>query len=213
MVAARKRLRTKISQTELVPVAAVAREVWWRSQVLAVALLPASPENPVKPPSLQDQAERVVTFARDRHMSLATVESCAAGALVHLLAQAEGASEAVHGGFVVYTKENKIAATGAPIALLAKHTAVSAEVALAMAIGGLARTPATLVTSITGVAGPEADEDGNPVGLIFVAVAARDGRQRVEKHELGPQSKNGICGAAMRAALELLDELLTADGP
>ncbi len=119
----------------------------------------------------------------------------------------------MHGGFVVYTKENKIAATGVPIALLAKHTAVSAEVALAMAIGGLARCPASLVTSITGVAGSEADEDGNPVGLLFVAVAARDGRQRVEKHELGRQSKDDICGAAMRAALELLDELLTADGP
>jgi nicotinamide-nucleotide amidase len=165
------------------------------------------------PPSLQDQAEHVVTLARDRHMSLATVESCTAGALVHLLAQAEGASEAVHGGFVVYTKENKIAATGVPIDLLAKHTAVSAEVALAMAIGGLARCPASLVASITGVAGPEADEDGNPVGLVFVAVAARDGRQQVEKHELGRQSKDDICGAAMRAALELLDELLTADGP
>lgn len=53
----------------------------------------------------------------------------------------------------------------------------------------------------------------NPVGLVFVAVAARDGRQRVEKHELGRQSKDDICGAAMRAALELLDELLMAHGP
>ena len=178
-----------------------------------MALIAANPENAVQPPSLPDQAEQVVTLARDRHMSLATVESCTAGALVHLLAQAEGASEAVHGGFVVYTKENKIAAAGVPIDLLAKHTAVSAEAALAMAIGGLARCPASLVASITGVAGPEADEDGNPIGLIFVAVAARDGRQRVEKHELGEQPKSEICQAAMRAALRLLDELLTADGP
>jgi nicotinamide-nucleotide amidase len=178
-----------------------------------VALIPASPENLVQPPSLQDQAEHVVTLARDRQMSLATVESCTAGALVHLLAQAEGASEAVHGGFVVYTKENKISAVGVPIELPAKHTGVSAEVALAMAIGGLARCPASLVASITGAAGPEAYEDGNPVGLVFVAVAARDGRQRVEKHELGEQSKDDICQAAMRAALRLLDELLTAHVP
>ena len=146
-------------------------------------------------------------------MSLATVESCTAGALVHLLAQAEGASEAVHGGVVVYTKENKIASAGVPIDLLAKHTAVSAEVALAMAIGGLARCPASLVASVTGVAGPEPDEDGNPVGLVFVAVAARDGRQRVEKRELGSQPKNEICRAAMQAALTLLEELLTANVP
>src|SRR5690349_18050832 len=102
-------------------------------------------------------------------MSLATMESCTAGALVHLLARAEGASDAVHGGFVVYTKDNKIAAVGVPVELLASHTAVSAEVALAMATGGLARCPASLVASITGVAGPEPDEDGNPVGLVYVA--------------------------------------------
>jgi nicotinamide-nucleotide amidase len=165
------------------------------------------------PPSLQDQAEHVVTLARDRHMSLATVESCTAGALVHLLAQAEGASETLHGGFVVYTKENKIAATGVPIDLLAKHTAVSAEVALAMAMGGLARCPASFVASITGVAGPEPDEDGNPVGLVYIAVAARDGRQRVEKHELGEQPKSEICQAAMQAALRLLEEMLSAHVP
>jgi nicotinamide mononucleotide (NMN) deamidase PncC len=74
--------------------------------------------------------------------------------------------------------------------------------------GGFARCPASFVAAITGVAGPEADEDGNPVELIFVAVAARDGRQRVEKHEFGWQS-----GAAMRAAFRLLDELLTAHVP
>jgi PncC family amidohydrolase len=119
----------------------------------------------------------------------------------------------VHGGVVVYTKENKVAATGVPIDLLAKHTAVSAEVALAMAIGGLARCPASLVASITGVAGPEPDEDGNPVGLLFVAVAARDGRQRVEKHDLGEQSKSEICQTAMKAALRLLEEMLSAHVP
>src|SRR5688572_13704481 len=116
-----------------------------------MALILASGRMPV-PPSLQGQAEQVVTLARNRHMSLATVESCTAGALVHLLSQAEGASETLHGGFVVYTKENKIAAVGVPIEVLARHTAVSAEVALAMAIGGLARCPASLVASITGVA-------------------------------------------------------------
>jgi nicotinamide-nucleotide amidase len=167
----------------------------------------------MQPPSLHDQAEHVVKLARDRHMTLATVESCTAGALALLLAQAEGASEAVHGGFVVYTKENKIAAVGVPVDLLAKHTAVSAEVALAMAKGGLARCLASLVASITGVAGPEPDEDGNPVGLVFIAVAARDGRQRVEKHELDEQPISEICQTAVQAALDLLEDLLSAHVP
>jgi nicotinamide-nucleotide amidase len=95
--------------------------------------------------SLKDHAQHVVQLAGDRHMTLATVESCTAGSFAHLLAQADGASEAVHGGFVVYTKENKIAAVGVPVDLLAQHSAVSAEVALAMANGGLTRCPASLV--------------------------------------------------------------------
>jgi hypothetical protein len=80
--------------------------------------------------SLEDHAEHVVKLARDRHMTLATVESCTAGSLAHLLAQAEGASEAVHGGFGVYIKENKIASVGVSVDLLARHSVVSAEVAL-----------------------------------------------------------------------------------
>ena len=124
---------------------------------------------------IKDQAGRIMKFAQARRATLATVESCTAGALALLLSQAEGASDTLHGGFIVYTKDNKTAAVGVPKELIAAHTAVSAEVAKAMASGGLARCPADIVVAITGVAGPEPDEDGNPVGLVYVAAAARDG--------------------------------------
>jgi nicotinamide-nucleotide amidase len=39
-----------------------------------------------------------------------------------------------------------------------------------MAAGALARSPANLSVSITGVAGPDPDEDGNPVGFVCIAV-------------------------------------------
>lgn len=141
-------------------------------------------------------------------MTLATVESCTAGLLVHLLSQANGASQTLHGGFVVYTKENKTAAVGVPKELIAAHTAVSAEVAQAMAMGGLARCPADVAVAITGVAGPEPDEDGNPVGLVYVAAAARDKRMRVARHLFGERGKDEIYEAAMGAALQALEELL-----
>ncbi len=50
-----------------------------------------------------------------------------------------------------------------------------AQVAKAMALGGVERSPADIAVAVTGVAGPEPDEDGNPVGLIFIS-ARRDGR-------------------------------------
>jgi nicotinamide-nucleotide amidase len=159
---------------------------------------------------LKDQAERVMKLAKARRQTLATVESCTAGALAQLLSQTEGASATLQDGFIVYTKDNKIAAVGVPEDLLAAHTAVSAEVAEAMAKGGLSRCPADLAISITGVAGPDSDEDGNPVGLVFVAAAARDGRSLVARRELEKRGKEEICAAAMEASLSLAEELLTA---
>ena len=46
-----------------------------------------------------------------------------------------------------------------------------------------------------------------------MTVVARDGRQRVEKLELGHQSKDAICHAAMQAALRILEDLLAAHVP
>jgi nicotinamide-nucleotide amidase len=160
------------------------------------------------PEPLEKRAETVVKLAAVRGATLGTVESCTVGSLAHLLSLAEGASTVLHGGFIVYTKENKIAAVGVPEELLAAHTAVNGEVARAMAAGGLARCPADLVAAITGVAGPEPDEDGNPVGLVYVAVAARDGRTRAVKHEFGKRPKEEICAAAIGAALDLFEEFL-----
>ena len=66
-------------------------------------------------------AAHVVKLAHQRRMTLATVEPCTAGSLAHLLAKAPGAGEMPHGGFVVYTKENKIAAFGVSEKLLSVH--------------------------------------------------------------------------------------------
>jgi PncC family amidohydrolase len=72
-----------------------------------------------------------------------------------LLADAPGATDLFHGGFIVYTKANKIGAVGVPAALIEAHTAVSREVTEAMARGGIARRPVDRAISITGVTGPE----------------------------------------------------------
>jgi nicotinamide-nucleotide amidase len=57
--------------------------------------------------------------------------------------------------------------------LLAEKAAVCGEVAVAMARGALACSHADLAIAITGVAGPEPDEDGNPVGRVCIGLARR----------------------------------------
>jgi nicotinamide-nucleotide amidase len=158
-------------------------------------------------------AERVLKKAMAAGVKLATAESCTAGRLATLLADAPGGGEQFHGGFVTYTKENKIAVLGVPRELIAAHTAVSRAVAEAMARGALERCPADLVIAITGVAGPEPDEDGNPVGLMHMAVAVRGREIRHRWHTCEPAGRDETRTRAMHAALELADEVLEEIGP
>jgi nicotinamide-nucleotide amidase len=156
---------------------------------------------------LRAVATQTMRLAQKRGLTLITVESCTAGALACALSEIEGAAETLHGSFVVYTKLNKTAALAIPGELIAAHSAVSAPVAEAMARSGLERTSADIAMAITGVAGPEPDEDGNPVGLAYVAAAIRDGRSLVERlHLSGPRHE--ICSSAMVAALRLADRLM-----
>jgi nicotinamide-nucleotide amidase len=157
---------------------------------------------------LDKDVDRIAHLAQAKKITLVTVESCTAGALANALAQAKGASDFLHGGFVVYTKANKVSAVGVPEELIAKHTAVSAQVARAMAEGGLRRTPANIAIAITGVAGPEPDEDGNPVGLTYLAAVKRDGGILSEELRLSG-GKSEICRQAMSAALRLAARLMS----
>ena len=91
---------------------------------------------------LAQLAARVLGEARERKLTLVTAESCSAGALAVLLSEAPGASDAFHGGIVVYTKDHKTAALGVPPDLMRRHTAVSEPVAKAMAVGALERSTA-----------------------------------------------------------------------
>ena len=159
-------------------------------------------------PSLARRAEEVLKRAKARRLTLATVESCTAGSLGLLLADAPGATDSFHGGFIVYTKANKAAAVGVPAELIEAHTAVSREVAEAMARGGIARCPADIAIAITGVAGPEPDEDGNPVGLVHLAAACRDGRVSHIERNFGERSREENRELSLDAALGLIEALV-----
>ena len=150
--------------------------------------------------NLAGLAARVTTDARRNRLTIATAESCTAGCLASLLADTPEAGEVFQGGFIVYSKQQKIAALGVSPDLIKAHTAVSREVAEAMAQGVLDRCPVDLAIAITGVAGPVADEDGNPVGLMHIAVACRgQGIREVERQFEGDRS--AIRASAMAASL------------
>jgi nicotinamide-nucleotide amidase len=134
------------------------------------------------------------------------------GLLANALSEAPGAAELLHGGFVTYTKANKTAALGVPADLLRTRGAVCPEVATAMAEGALARSPADVAIAITGVAGPDKDEDGNPVGLVFIAVARKSLPSAVLERRYGDLGRDAVRERAMIDALQEVERLLVADG-
>jgi nicotinamide-nucleotide amidase len=159
---------------------------------------------------LETLACHALDLAKKKNLSIVTAESCTAGKLSALLSEAPGAAEHLHGGFVTYTKENKTRALGVPARLLAEEGAVCAAVAAALAEGAVARSPADIAVSITGVAGPEPDEDGNPVGRVCIAIAALGQSPRQSEFHYGNPGREIVQARAMADALKLLIAQLEA---
>lgn len=160
---------------------------------------------------LDNLAKLALEAACRQKLSIVTAESCTAGKLAMHLSEAPGASEFLHGGFITYTKANKTKVLGVPAGLLQAKGAVCSDVAVAMAEGALARSPANLAVAITGVAGPEPDEDGNPVGLVCIAVA-RHGLKTMYADKRYPDlGRDRIRERAVADALTQLIRMLEAN--
>ncbi len=132
-------------------------------------------------PQLKGRAEQIIKALRRKKLALITAESCTAGLLAALLSKPEGAGDVLEGGFVCYSKEQKNVALHVSPATLKEKTAVSAEVAEEMARGALKCSTATTAIAVTGVLGPKPDEDGNPVGLVYLSLSSAS-QQIVRAH-------------------------------
>jgi PncC family amidohydrolase len=151
-------------------------------------------------------AVRLGEVGSARGLTVTTVESCTGGLVGHLITEVPGSSAYYLGGFVTYSDRQKRDAVGVGEEVLAAHGAVSAQVAMAMAIGGRARTGADLAVAVTGIAGPDGGTPQKPVGLTYVAVADVAGTEVRRFVWDGDRSDNKRRSAA--AALQLLVERL-----
>lgn len=151
------------------------------------------------------RADEIMRHLKAAELSIVTAESCTAGLISAVLAQAEGAGDMLHGSFVVYTKENKVMALGVDAALLKREGSVNAEVVRQLACGALDRSPAQLALAVSGVLGPEPDEDGNPVGLVYLACCRRGQEPRTLRKDYGKGSPEALRRATVLDALALIE--------
>jgi nicotinamide-nucleotide amidase len=156
---------------------------------------------------LVDQAVKALDAAKRRRLKVVTAESCTGGLIATVLTEAPGAAEYFDGGFITYTPEHKCLALGLDEALIEGYGAVSSEVAVAMAEGALKCSAADLAIAVTGVAGPDTDERGNPVGLVYLAGARRDLTAIFIERKFGDIGRGRIRYAAASEALALLTRI------
>jgi len=149
-------------------------------------------------------AERLQGICLGRGMGVALAESCTGGLIAGTLTSVAGSSGYFLGGVVAYSNEAKTSFLDVPAATLAAHGAVSAQVAVAMAVGARARFAADLALGITGIAGPDGGSDEKPVGLTYIGLADRDGAEVRRFTFEGDRAANREAGT--RAALEWLLE-------
>ena len=158
--------------------------------------------------------EQVAALLLEQGLTVAVAESCTGGLVLGRLTDRPGASAFVRGGIVAYANDVKAQLAGVPAELIEAHGAVSEEVAVALADGARERVGADIGIGVTGVAGPDGGTPEKPVGLVWIALTAADGRRLVRRADQRG-TRADVRERTTTAAMHLLRRLLlgAADAP
>ena len=152
----------------------------------------------------------VLDGARERGLTLGTAESCTGGLIAKRITDVPGAASVFKGGVVSYHCEVKAGVLGVSQALLDEQGAVCGQVAEEMAQGARRELGCDVAVSATGVAGPDPDDRGNPVGLVYTALAAPDGIWVKKLNLAGPAARRDrIRNLAANHALDMVRRWLS----
>ena len=145
---------------------------------------------------------------KEKGLTFATAESCTGGRVAERITALPGASAVYRGGVVSYWTSVKADVLGVPADTLDAHGAVSEETARAMAEGARRITGADIAMSVTGVAGPDPDERGVPVGIVYSGLATPDGTF-CRPLDLGKRRRDRIQDLSSNHAFDVLRRYLT----
>lgn len=158
------------------------------------------------PTPLERRITAVLQALCDRGLTIATAESCTGGLFASVLTDVDGLGHAFERGFVTYSEAAKTADLAVPRDLIEQKTAVSAEVAAAMARGAFARCDADLALAVTGYAGPGGE--GAEEGLVYLALADRNGDAGASEHHFGSIGRGQVRLRTLEAGIALIEDWL-----
>lgn len=130
---------------------------------------------------------------------ISTAESFTGGNVAATIISVPGASGIFYEGIVAYDCDAKMKRLGVKSQTLAKYKAVSAEVAREMAEGLLKSGKCDIAVSTTGLAGPQSDDSGLPVGRCYIGVSYCGETEAFEYYFKG--DRNTVIKSGVNAAL------------
>ena len=95
-----------------------------------------------------------------------------------------------------------------PHETLETYGAVSEQTAAFMAEGAVALTGSDMAVSVTGLAGPDGDDRGNPVGTVFISIAHKGHYTRIYRLPKLDGSRDAIRRQVVDKALSLIHRYL-----
>jgi PncC family amidohydrolase len=142
----------------------------------------------------------VARSAITRGVTIAAAESVTAGKIATALAAARDASEWFRGSVVAYQTTMKRNVLGVTSELV-----ITPACARQMADGAIRATGAGVAVAVTGVGGPDPEED-QPAGTVFICVRDADGYRDHEYHFDGDPA-DVVAQATEQALRHLADAL------
>ena len=126
-------------------------------------------------PTLINNANvELISILKSKGLTISTAESFTGGSIASKLTSVSGASSVFYEGIVAYNENAKAKRLGVTVDTIKRCHPVSYEVALEMAKGLIESKNCQIGISTTGIAGPNSDESGFPVGLCYVGIAYKD---------------------------------------
>ncbi len=124
---------------------------------------------------MNSTARTIVLILTKQQKTVALAESCTGGFIANQITNVPGASRIFLGGIVSYSNRAKQKLLGVRAQTLARHGAVSREVAGQMANGARKQFGADFAIAVTGIAGPSGGSQAKPRGTVFIALASSSG--------------------------------------
>lgn len=119
-------------------------------------------------------AARLVDALKLRKKRISVAESFTGGGIARAITRIPGASAVYFEGINAYNALAKEERLGVSSLTIRRQGTVSDDTAYEMAAGLLKTGNCDLAVATTGVAGPDPDEMGNPVGLCYIAVGTKE---------------------------------------